>query len=54
MIATVASALLLLLPLELEVRTVLALLCGPFFGIGVHLVALSRVRAPVPPTPGAP
>lgn len=53
-IATVASALLLLLPLELEVRTVLALLCGPFFGIGVHLVALSRVRAPVPPAPGAP
>jgi hypothetical protein len=51
-IATVASALLLLLPLDLEVRTVLALLCGPVFGIAVHLVALSRVRTDVLPAPG--
>ncbi|PRC44392.1 hypothetical protein C6A85_000000100480, partial [Mycobacterium sp. ITM-2017-0098] len=41
-IATVAAALLLLLPLDLEVRTVVALLCGPLFGITVHLVALAR------------
>ncbi|MGB3356557.1 MAG: hypothetical protein WBB00_27800, partial [Mycobacterium sp.] len=41
--ATVASALLLLLPLELEVRTVVALLCGPLLGIVVHLGALARV-----------
>jgi len=40
--ATVASALLLLAPLPLETRTVVALLCGPLVGIGVHLVALSR------------
>ena len=40
--ATVASALLLLLPLPLETRTVVALLCGPLFGIAVHLAALSR------------
>ena len=53
-IATVASTLLLLLPLDLEVRTVLALLCGPFFGIGVHLVALWRVPAPASPTSGTP
>ncbi|MBB2992125.1 O-antigen/teichoic acid export membrane protein [Mycolicibacterium iranicum] len=49
-IATVASALLLLLPLDLEVRTVVALLCGPLFGIGVHLVALARPRAVAAPT----
>lgn len=41
-IATVAATLLLLLPLDLEVRTVVALLCGPLIGIGVHLVALAR------------
>lgn len=41
--ATVASALLLLLPLELEVRTVIALLCGPLLGIAMHLWALTRV-----------
>ena len=41
--ATVASALLLLLPLELEVRTVVALLCGPLLGIAVHLAVLARV-----------
>ena len=40
--ATVAAALLLLLPLPLESRTVVALLCGPLAGIGVHLVALAR------------
>jgi len=41
-IATVASALLLLLPLPLQSRTVIALLCGPLVGIGVHLFALAR------------
>ncbi|MGB8389717.1 MAG: hypothetical protein WCE76_18430 [Mycobacterium sp.] len=40
--ATVASGLLLLLPLPLQTRTVVSLLCGPLVGIGVHLVALSR------------
>jgi O-antigen/teichoic acid export membrane protein len=40
--ATAASGLLLLLPLPLETRTVVALLCGPLVGIGVHLVALAR------------
>jgi O-antigen/teichoic acid export membrane protein len=40
--ATVASTLLLLLPLPLETRTVVALLCGPLMGIGVHLAALAR------------
>ncbi|MCV7230487.1 hypothetical protein [Mycolicibacterium komossense] len=40
--ATVASALLLTLPLTLQTRTVVALLCGPVVGIAVHLVALSR------------
>jgi O-antigen/teichoic acid export membrane protein len=40
--ATVASTLLLLLPLPLETRTVVALLCGPLVGIGVHLGALAR------------
>ena len=44
--ATLASALLLLLPLPLETRTVVALLCGPVVGIAVHLVALARVPAP--------
>ena len=42
--ATLASGLLLLLPLPLSTRTVVALLCGPLAGIGVHLVALSRAR----------
>jgi O-antigen/teichoic acid export membrane protein len=41
--ATVASALLLLLPLGLETRTVIALLCGPLVGIAVHLAALARM-----------
>ena len=40
--ATVASGLLLLLPLALQTRTVVGLLCGPLVGIGVHLVALTR------------
>ena len=40
--ATVASTLLLLLPLPLGTRAVVALLCGPLVGIGVHLAALSR------------
>lgn len=40
--ATVASGLLLLLPLSLQTRTVVGLLCGPLVGIGVHLLALSR------------
>lgn len=40
--ATLAAALLLLLPLPLQTRTVVALLCGPLVGIGVHLVALAR------------
>jgi O-antigen/teichoic acid export membrane protein len=40
--ATVASGLLLLLPLSLQTRTVVGLMCGPVVGIGVHLVALSR------------
>ncbi|KUI41211.1 hypothetical protein AU197_01320 [Mycobacterium sp. IS-1590] len=40
--ATVASTLLLLLPLDLGTRTVVALLCGPVVGIAVHLSALSR------------
>lgn len=41
--ATVASGLLLGLPLSLPTRTVVGLLCGPLVGIGVHLLALSRV-----------
>lgn len=40
--ATLASTLLLLLPVSLETRTVVALLCGPVVGIIVHLVALCR------------
>lgn len=41
--ATVASTLLLLLPLGLEERTVIALLCGPLVGIVIHLLALARL-----------
>lgn len=44
--ATLASTLLLLLPWELESRTVVALLCGPLVGIVVHLIALGRVPPP--------
>lgn len=40
--ATVASAALLTLPLDLPTRTVVALLCGPLVGIAVHLSALVR------------
>lgn len=40
--ATVASGLLLLLPLPLQTRTVVGLLCGPLVGIGVQLAALAR------------
>ena len=36
---------LLLLPLGLETRTVIALLCGPLVGIAVHLGALARMLA---------
>ncbi|MBX7448369.1 hypothetical protein GR927_10235 [Mycolicibacterium sp. 3033] len=43
MSATVAAAALLALPLDLEVRTVVALLCGPLLGIAVHLIALAKV-----------
>jgi hypothetical protein len=41
-LATVASAVLLLLPAALQTRTVMALLCGPLVGIAVHLGALAR------------
>lgn len=40
--ATVASTLLLALPLGLQTRTVIALLCGPLVGIAIHLAALAR------------
>ncbi len=43
--ATLAAVALLLLPLDLETRTVVALLCGPMVGIAVHLYALSVHRA---------
>jgi O-antigen/teichoic acid export membrane protein len=43
--ATLASTLLLLLPVPLETRTVVALLCGPLVGIAVHAAALARVPA---------
>jgi O-antigen/teichoic acid export membrane protein len=43
--ATVASTLLLLLPLGLETRTVIALMCGPVAGIALHLAALARMSA---------
>jgi len=53
--ATAASTLLLLLPLELQTRTVVALLCGPLVGIVVHLAVLRLVRqtgpVPLPPAP---
>jgi O-antigen/teichoic acid export membrane protein len=40
--ATLAATLLLLLPVGLETRTIIALLCGPVVGIAVHLTALAR------------
>jgi O-antigen/teichoic acid export membrane protein len=53
--ATVASTLLLLLPFELQTRTVVALLCGPVVGIATHLLALrlepQTGPVPLPPTP---
>ena len=42
LLATVAAVGLLLLPVELETRTVIALMCGPLVGIAVHLAALAR------------
>ncbi|WP_448505602.1 hypothetical protein [Mycolicibacterium thermoresistibile] len=48
--ATVVSTLLLLTPLSLETRTVVALLCGPLVGIGVHLAALTRAAPNTLPT----
>jgi O-antigen/teichoic acid export membrane protein len=45
--ATVASTALLLLPVDLETRTVVALLCGPLVGIAVHLRALARLKSSV-------
>lgn len=42
--ATAAAALLLTLPLPLETRTVVALVCGPLVGIAVHLAALVARR----------
>jgi O-antigen/teichoic acid export membrane protein len=42
--ATLAATLLLLLPIELQTRTVVALLCGPMVGIAVHLAALIRLQ----------
>lgn len=45
--ATVASTLLLLTPVDLGARTVIALLCGPLLGITVHLFALSRAGSTI-------
>lgn len=42
--ATAAATLLLCLPLVLETRTIVALLCGPLVGIAVHLAALAQAR----------
>jgi O-antigen/teichoic acid export membrane protein len=42
--ATAAATLLLCLPLSLEIRSVVALLCGPLVGIAVHLAALAQRR----------
>ena len=39
--ATVAAAGLLMLPMELEHRAIVALLCGPLIGIAVHVAALA-------------
>ncbi|MGV0994136.1 MAG: hypothetical protein ACOYBX_02905 [Mycobacterium sp.] len=43
--ATVAAAALLSLPVGLETKTVVALLCGPVVGVAVHLTALARADA---------
>jgi O-antigen/teichoic acid export membrane protein len=50
--ATVAAAVLLALPLPLETRTIVALLCGPLAGIAVHLAALAR--SPLASVPRSP
>lgn len=42
-IATVAAVVLLLLPVGLEERTIIALLCGPLVGIAVHVGALAKL-----------
>jgi O-antigen/teichoic acid export membrane protein len=42
--ATAAATLLLCLPLDLETKTVVSLLCGPLLGIAVHLAALAQRR----------
>lgn len=42
--ATAAATLLLCLPVSLESRTVVALLCGPLVGIAVHMSALAQRR----------
>ncbi|WP_309226517.1 MULTISPECIES: hypothetical protein [unclassified Mycolicibacterium] len=42
--ATLAATLLLLLPLDLQTRTIVALMCGPLVGIAVHLAALIAIR----------
>ncbi|HEX7323296.1 MAG TPA: hypothetical protein VF299_10305 [Mycobacterium sp.] len=51
--ATVASTLLLLLPMDLGTRAVVALACGPLVGIAVHLGALhiAGARGPASPPP---
>lgn len=43
--ATVAATVILSMPMGLETKTVLALLCGPLVGITVHLAALARADA---------
>jgi O-antigen/teichoic acid export membrane protein len=48
--ATALAVLVLLLPIDLELRTVLALLVGPVAGLVVHAVALRRA----PSTPSTP
>lgn len=40
--ATIATLALLLLPLDLSTRTIVALLAGPLIGIGWHAVAIAR------------
>ena len=52
--ATVASTLLLLVPVQLGPRTVVALLCGPLVGIAVHLIALRASSATAPAVAPAP
>lgn len=41
-VATIATLLLLLLPLDLTARTIVALLAGPLLGIGWHAVVIAR------------